>query len=197
MARTRPSSARNPTAQQGRVHLYVLLALLALVAFIVLKRRTPAPDPVLPTPTMTPSATASVSPTPPLTPTPTPTLVLMVLHSDEMIWPEATPSPTPLPTRQRSQPTPTPLVSECVKVSSSVDVATNLQTLVEVKVHNDCWRELDPFDVWFVANGYINGSLVHSVRGHPFDRIRHNHSESVTVVLPGAYDRVSVRILDP
>ncbi len=183
-------------SQDSRVPLYLFVLLLTLVGVIyLLKGRAPPPEPVLPTPTMSPSPVALPSSVPTPTPTPTATLVLMVLHSSEMVWPQATESPTPSP--PRSQPTPTPLVSECVEIESSVEVSATWQTLVEVETRNRCWRELEPLDVWFVANGYINGSLVHSVRGHNFERLGHNHSESVTIVLPGAYDRVSVRILDP
>lgn len=73
------------------------------------------------------------------------------------------------------------------------------QILVDVRLENNCGRDLAPLEVWIWAGGYREGALVQSVRGHPFDPIPSDGEGRVSVVLPGSldwYDRIDVSVVN-
>ena len=183
----RYSSAR----KRGRGPSPAVLAAAIIVVLMVLLavfHRPPEPEVAVVPPTPTPP------PPPTAVPTVTPTATSLVELSSE--WVEAsTPAdtPTPWPTiavPARRGPTPTPRVSECVSYAWSTVQAfiPSAQVLTEIRVRNNCNRDLAPTDLLFEISGWRDGGLIRSVNAMPFDRIRRRHSDIITVGLPGSLD---------
>ena len=192
------SSAR----RRGRWPSPAVLAATAVVALLVLLAvfyRPPEPEVVVvpSTPTPPPSPTAA--------PTVTPTATSLVeLSSDwiEASTPADTPTPWPtIPVPERRGPTPTPRVSDCVSYAWSTVQAfiPSAQVLTEIRVRNNCNRDLAPTELLFEISGWREGGLIRSVHAMPFDRIRRRHSDVISVGLPGSidwYDEITVDLVD-
>jgi hypothetical protein len=181
-----------------------VLAAAAVVVFLVLLAvfyRAPEP----PVQTLPPTPTPAPSPPPTSTPTAIPTATPIVEFASDWVdvsRPASTPTPWPtIPAPERREPTPTPSVSECVSFSWSTVQAfiPSAQVLTEIRVKNNCHRDLVPTDLAFEISGWRNGGLIRSVQAMPFDRIRRRHSDIITVGLPGSldwYDEITVEILE-
>ena len=138
---------------------------------------------------------------PTATPTPTPETVLTSGWSQV-----ALPTPTPwLPAEPSPSPTPSPTPTRRAGVTSCVDVTWSAsemhsrfgQVLVEIEIVNNCRRDLQTTDLWFLISGLRDGGLVQQVRAHPLETIYAGHVGRVTVGLPGSlswYDRVEVEL---
>jgi hypothetical protein len=157
-----------------------------------------------PPPAATPTTTPAVPPT--LTPSPSPTVVLVERSSDWVTARAPTPTREPVawPTaapRVRRQPSPTPSISQCLETSwwARQSVAAWGQVLIEIEAVNRCRRVLEADEVWFWISGYRQGDLIQTARGHAFDSIYPNRSQTVTIGLPGSidwYDRITVDVMD-
>jgi hypothetical protein len=175
----------------------VIVVLLVLLAVFY---RAPEPEVAAVPPTAVPSP-----PPPTATPTVTPTATSLVELSSEWVeasTPADTPTPWPtIPVPARRGPTPTPRVSECVSYAWSTVQAfiPSAQVLTEIRVRNNCNRDLAPTEILFEISGWRDGGLIRSVNAMPFDRIRRQHSDIITVGLPGSldwYDEVTVEIIE-
>jgi hypothetical protein len=197
----RYSSARRP----GRGPSLAILAAAAVVVVLVLLavfHRAPEPQVEL-RPALIP---ISASPPPPTaTPTVIPTATSIVEFASDWVdvsRPADTPTPWPtIPPSVRREPTPTPRVSECVSYRWSTVQAfiPSAQVLTEIRVDNNCNRDLVPTNLVFEISGWRNGGLIRSVRAMPFDRIGRRHSDIISVGLPGSldwYDEITVEIVD-
>jgi hypothetical protein len=163
----------------------VIVVLLVLLAVF---HRPPEPEVAVIPPTPTPPPPPTAAPT--VTPTAT---SLVELSSDwvEASTPADTPTPWPtIPVPVRRGPTPTPRVSECVSYAWGTVQAfvPSAQVLTEIRVRNNCNRDLAPTDLLFEISGWRDGGLIRSVNAMPFDRIRRRHSDIITVGLPGSLD---------
>ncbi len=200
---SRISSARRRPPPRGRVLLVASAVVALAILGMMLRGHRQAEPPVPPRPAL-PQPTAvrpTPSPTPtPETPTPTPSPRPVRVEGSTFIeLPAASPTPPLTPTPETG-PAPRRL-SECLTIESSSarqSVAAWGRILVEVEVGNHCGRDLEPLEVWVEVAGYRDGSLVQSVRGHPFEELRDGDSAEVTIGLPGSldwYDRVAVRVV--
>lgn len=100
----------------------------------------------------------------------------------------------------RRRPTATPAIPQCVAIAWAARQGTLTQVLVDIEAENRCGRDLEPLDVWFEVSGYRRGDLIHSVRGHLFDRLYRGAIGRATVALPGSadwMDTIHVAVLDP
>jgi hypothetical protein len=193
------SSARRSRGGPPPVVLAAAAVLLLAVILAMVSRKDEAP-------VEQPAATVLLSETP----TPTPLAITVVERASAWVTvsiPEATPTPrpTPWPTSPapptKRPPSPTPRVSECVTYRwTSVQIFRPFaQVLIEINASNRCNRDLGPLDLWFEITGWRDGGLVQTVRGHPFDSIRHRHSGIIAIGLPGSidwYDQITVEIVD-
>jgi hypothetical protein len=207
---SRFSSPVPPPRTEGRSTIAVVVGLLALAALltvaVVILRRPESAGPA-PPPRATVSPPTRRHPTSP--PVPTSERPRLPGHRSVVLpWEGATPAeptetPTAVPTFPVRPPaTPTPRPSECVVVrwSASTMAAPLGQILVDIEASNRCGRDLEGIAVWFLVEGYRNGALVQSVRGHLFDPLRDGDDGHATIALPGSvdwYDRIEVRVLDP
>jgi len=195
----RYSSAR----KRGRGPSPAILAAAIIIVLLVLlavSYRAPEPEVAAVPPTAT-----STPPPSTMAPTVTPTATSVVeLSSDwvEASTPADTPTPWPtIPVPERPGPSPTPRASECVSYAWSTVQAfiPSAQVLTEIRVRNNCNRDLAPTDLLFEISGWRNGGLIRSVNAMPFDRIRRRHSDIVSVGLPGSldwYDEVRVELVE-
>jgi hypothetical protein len=183
--------------------LAVLAAAAVVVLLVLLAVFHRAPEPQIEALSPTPTATTPSPPTP--TPTVIPTATAIVEFASDWVdvsRPADTPTPWPtIPPPVRRQPTPTPRVSECVSFRWSTVQAfiPSAQVLTEIRVDNNCHRDLVPTELVFEISGWRNGGLVRSVQAMPFDRIRRRHSDIITVGLPGSldwYDEITVEIVE-
>jgi hypothetical protein len=109
-------------------------------------------------------------------------------------WYEGIETPTPSP------PTPTPSFSECVhfRWSTQQVFSPSAQVMVEINAANQCRRSIGQTDLWFEVTGWRDGDMVQTVRGHPFEVIRHRRSAVIAIGLPGSidwYDEITVEMV--
>ncbi len=186
---------------RGRWVPAAALVVLALAALVVVVLRRPPPPAGAPRsePTATPVPTAIPRPTSGPQPAKEGRSTFVVGWA---ALAAATPTaPEEAPPRNAA-PTPTPPPAECVSMSQSVGVLPGSagRILVDVDLKNGCGRDLAPLDVWFEVDGYRQGDLVQSVRGHPFDAIERGGEGKAHIVLPGSidwYDRIEVHPVPP
>ena len=210
-----PSDVQVPfvasSAQRRRKHplgpgawaALVVAALIVLIFIVKGSGRSPASPPTPPLPQVAthaqqPTLVASFA-----TPSPTSTPGSIEVASVPLIvTPLPSPTPSPLPTwTPRLHPTvaPTPSVVQCVAAAWTArqgELPFN-QILIDIDATNRCGRTLGRLDLWFTISGWRNGSLVQSIRGHPFDSIDDGETGSLTIALPGSidwYDRITVQV---
>ncbi len=118
--------------------------------------------------------------------------------------PTKTPAPAvwrPVDTPTRPPATPTPGISQCVhfKWTETQIMSPNAHVLVDISAANSCGRNLGSLELWFEVTGWRDGELVQTVRGHPFETLRHRRSANIAIGLPGSadwYDRITVKIVE-
>ncbi len=183
------STARRGNSPRSPLAVWVIIAVVVVVLFLVLtgnegddRTEVPAPTPTaLATPTVvpalpTPLPTSSPTVPPPEEPTSAPT-----------VTPTPTPTLIPIPrrrSRQRADDGP------CVEYSWSI--TANMprfgHNFVEISITNRCGRDLEPDDMWFTVTGWRDGGLVQTARARPFDRAPAGRSVVLSLDLPGSVD---------
>jgi hypothetical protein len=113
---------------------------------------------------------------------------------DPTPWYSEVETPTPRPA------TPTPSIADCVNFNWNSRQVFNpsAQVLVEINAANRCKRSIGTTELWFEITGWRDGAMVQTVRGHPFETIRHRRSGTIAVGLPGSidwYDEITVEMV--
>jgi len=194
----RISSARTGRGGPSPVVLAAAAVVLLAVILVLVSREDEAPV-VTPAPTALPSETPTTVPTTALVERASAWVTVPIPEATPTPWPTPWPTSPPPPTRR--PPSPTPRISECVTYRwTSVQIFRPFaQVLIEINASNRCSHDLGPLDLWFEITGWRDGGLVQTVRAHPFESIRRNHSGNIAIGLPGSidwYDEISVEVLD-
>ena len=194
----RISSARTGRGGPSPVVLAAAAVVLLAVILVLVSREDEAPV-VTPAPTALPSETPTTVPTTALVERASAWVTVPIPEATPTPWPTPWPTSPPPPTRR--PPSPTPRISECVTYRwTSVQIFRPFaQVLIEINASNRCSHDLGPLELWFEITGWRDGGLVQTVRAHPFESIRRNHSGNIAIGLPGSidwYDEITVEILD-